>query len=220
MLITLSDGQVITITNWYSLHTSRIEQFEFADGRVWAPADILDNMVVKSVDSIKYFENLIEDFHNEELTSMTSLNTLNAEKIALEPIKYDDFSDVIRRIKDIGIIDPGWLPQTPIEGINNVVNGEFSNIQTEEEKTVEPIKSGDLSDVIRGIKDIGIIDPGWLPQTPIEGNDYYSIEVELNSAFNQLVQAHSSFNDITDETGFDKNDNGYRYTLPVPVPLI
>ncbi|KGJ88617.1 calcium-binding protein [Colwellia psychrerythraea] len=50
MLITLSDGQVITITSWYHSYSSRIEQFEFADGTTWAAADILGNMVVTGTD--------------------------------------------------------------------------------------------------------------------------------------------------------------------------
>ena len=56
MLITLSDGQVITIANWNSANKSRLEQFEFADGTVWASADIISAMVitdteVSSIDS-------------------------------------------------------------------------------------------------------------------------------------------------------------------------
>jgi len=57
MLITLSDGQVITITDWYSADSSRIEQFEFADGTVWAVADILANMVVVGNDGDGYIYN-------------------------------------------------------------------------------------------------------------------------------------------------------------------
>ncbi|MCP4985226.1 MAG: hypothetical protein GY928_03885, partial [Colwellia sp.] len=50
MLITLSDGQVVTITNWYSSNTSRIEKFEFADGTTWQAADVLANMVIAGTD--------------------------------------------------------------------------------------------------------------------------------------------------------------------------
>lgn len=46
MLITLSDGQVISIDNWYSTNSSRIEQIEFTDGTTWSAADIQSNMAV------------------------------------------------------------------------------------------------------------------------------------------------------------------------------
>ena len=36
MLITLSDGQVVTIANWYQSGSTRIEQFEFSDGYIVA----------------------------------------------------------------------------------------------------------------------------------------------------------------------------------------
>jgi len=51
MLITMPDGQVVTITNWYSSYSSRIEQLEFADGTLWQAADIISNMALNSESS-------------------------------------------------------------------------------------------------------------------------------------------------------------------------
>ena len=67
--------------------------------------------------------------------------------------------------------------------------------------------------------DIGIVVPGWLPQTPIEGLESV-IDSGLDTAFNQLVQAHSSFGDVGDDSGLSKEDKGYRYTLPVPEAMM
>ena len=57
MLITLSDGQVVTIANWYQSGSTRIEKFEFSDGTVWTAADILTNMVIAGTDGIDTINN-------------------------------------------------------------------------------------------------------------------------------------------------------------------
>ena len=62
MLITLSDGQVIIIANWYHASSSRIEQFEFADGTVWGESDILNNIVNQAAFVQKSFNQLIQAY--------------------------------------------------------------------------------------------------------------------------------------------------------------
>jgi len=197
MLITLSDGQVITIANWYSSYSSRIEQFEFADGTVWESADILSNMVITGAEGDG-------NVYNQQVLNQGVIEGLV-------------------RINEKGIIDPGWLPRTPTESVDNLNNGMLSSIITnayiEEQESLEPISSMDTLEGLVRINEKGIIDPGWLPRTPAESVDN-SNDTELDSAFNQLVQAHSSFGDVGDDTGFGKKDDGYRYILPVPEPLI
>ena len=135
----------------------------------------------------------------DNLMDEEPLVPINAENTLIKGIDHND----------MGIIDPGWLPQMPLEGIDNLMD----------EELLVPINTENT--LIKGIdhNDMGIIDPGWLPQTSIEGIDN-SVGTDLDSALNQLVQAHSSFSDVSDETGFGKKDDGYRYTLPVPEPLI
>ena len=154
-----------------------------------------------------------------------------------------DANDTLLKVIDKHIIDPGWLPQ-PVESIVSLTNGELSGLIDANDTLVEvidkriidpgwlpqPVESivsltnGELfglidaNDTLVEVIDKRIIDPGWLPQ-PAESIET-SVGTELDSAFNQLVQAHSSFSDVSDETSFDKKDDGYRYILPVPEPLI
>ena len=81
------------------------------------------------------------------------------------------------------------------------------------------------------IKDKDVIDPGWLPLPPVHiassddviDNGELGVNADniiLESALNQLVQAHSSFGNSGADLDFGKKDDGRQYTLPVLDPLI
>lgn len=46
-----------------------------------------------------------------------------------------------------------------------------------------------------------------------------TIDISLDAGLNQLVQAHTVFGSVDDDSSFGKKDDGYRYTLPVIEPL-
>ncbi len=86
MLITLSDGQVITITNWYSAGSSRIEQFEFADGTVWEASDILNNVANQAALAQKSFNQLIQAYSSfDDGTDDIELSQIRRDNLVITP---------------------------------------------------------------------------------------------------------------------------------------
>ena len=200
-------GDQIIIENAYVNNQYAIEQFVFADGSVLKQSDL--NVLVNSTQlSFRSASNIIES-QSDGAWGLTDVSFNIGEQAKLPTIDIKGTIGKEIDVRNKWIIDPGWLPQMPLEGIDNLMD----------EELLVPINTENT--LIKGIdhNDMGIIDPGWLPQTSIEGIDN-SVGTDLDSALNQLVQAHSSFSDVSDETGFGKKDDGYRYTLPVPEPLI
>ena len=86
MLITLSDGQVITIIDWYSAGSSRIEQFEFADGTVWEASDILNNVANQAASAQKSFNQLIQAYSSfDDGTDDIELSQISRDNLVITP---------------------------------------------------------------------------------------------------------------------------------------
>ena len=91
MLIMLSDGYIITISNWYSSNARRIEQFEFADGTVWEAVDIISNVSVET-NKVPISNQYSTDNQGELFSEISSIDS-NLNLLIQSYSSFDDVSD-------------------------------------------------------------------------------------------------------------------------------
>jgi Ca2+-binding RTX toxin-like protein/GH24 family phage-related lysozyme (muramidase) len=218
MLVTLPNGQVITITNWYSSRNTRIEQFEFADGTVWEAADVLANMVVTGTDGDSNVDNrkLIngttyemglgddtvyggkgDDVYrynlgdgNDNIKDFTASDTLRFGA----GITADNIS-VSANDTDMLVS----LPNGQVITITNWHSLDSSRIEQFEFADGTVWEAADIISKISVTADVAAV------------SEYSSIDANLNL----LIQSHSSFGDMSDEAGMELFITSNSSVLPV-----
>ena len=235
MLITLSDGQVITIVNWYQFDISRIEQFEFGDGTVWVAADILANMVVAGTDGD-------DNINNKKLMSGTTYETGLGNDIVFggqgddaylynlgdgnDTIKDKNGSDTLRfgsgiTADNISVStnDSDMLITLSDEQVITIANWYQLDSSRIEQFEFEDGTVWAKSDIIGNISveaNIStVVNQAKSTNSVSSQSEPLSDVSSIDSNLNLLIQSYSSFDDASDESGLELEKDKYSIVLPV-----
>ena len=218
MLITLSDGQVITIANWQTSNNSRIEQFEFADGTLWQTADIMANTVVAGTDGDG-------NVYNKYLISGTTYDMgLGNDTVyggsGDDTYLYNlgDGNDTINDYSGSDTLRFGAGITT--DNINVSLRGSDMLITFSDDQVVKIVNWFQAG--IGSIEQFEFAD-GTLWQTEdIINKASLAADVtpvsevsSIDSNLNLLIQSYSGFDDASDESGLELSKGGNSIVLPV-----
>ncbi|MCP4985449.1 MAG: hypothetical protein GY928_05055, partial [Colwellia sp.] len=218
MLITLSDGQVVTITNWYSSYTSRIEQFEFADGTTWQAADVLANMVIAGTDGDDTISNkyLLHSTNYDMGGGNDSVYGGKGDDTYLYNLgdgndTINDYSGTDTLRFGAGITaDNISIGANETDMLITLSDGQVVTITNWYSSYTSRIEQFEFADgTTWQAEDIINKASLFADVTPVSNAS------SIDSNLNLLIQSYSGFDDVSDESGWELSKGGNSIVLPV-----